>query len=447
MVCGALTILMCSACSQKVPSANSSAEMFGNPEISTLSILSSENASTMESFADEQVRASELFTDVNENDWFCDDIQFVLENNLMSGTTSSTFSPESETTRCMVVTSLWKLEGCPNAAKSNFSDVSDDQYYATAVAWASEIGIITGYKDNIFAPDEPVTREQLAVILYRYAEHNNFDVSHQIELDAYTDAVSVSQYALKAMSWANAENIMTGVSATELAPQSYVLRSQMASILKRFCEKYFADSIMDDSKPSSGEDPMEIVSTTSQPDTETQEYGESSDGIEYEDSSDSTPDDIESDLAEQQSDNTGDIDYGNSPSIVVSDISNAKCGQNVTVQVSVKNNPGILGMALTISYDDSVMTLESAKNGPALEVLSLTKSKELKNGCNFLWDGIELEDEDIQDGVILQLEFHISEDAAVGKYPISFTTSEGGNVDNNLNAIGLTMYSGYVTVQ
>ena len=104
-------------------------------------------------------------------------------------------------------------------------------------------------------------------------------------------------------------------------------------------------------------------------------------------------------------------------------------------------------MTLTISYDDSVMTLESAENGSALDALSWTKSKELKNGCNFLWDGIEVENEEVQDGVILQLVFHIAEDAAEGKYPISFTASEGGTVDNNLNTIGLTMYSGYVTVQ
>ena len=446
-MCGALAIFVCSACSQKAPAINSSAEPFGNTGISTLPVLSSENASEAEGSADEQVRVSELFMDVTESDWFCGDIQFVLENDLMSGTTASTFSPEAEATRGMIVTSLWKLDGCPKEAVASFSDVSEEQDCAAAVAWALGAGVITGYENNTFAPDEPVTREQLATILYRYAEYSNFDVSQQIALDVYSDSDSVSQYAIKAMSWVNAAGIMTGVSATELAPQSYATRSQMAAILKRFCEKYFVDSLADDSKIPLDEEPMENAPTTSQPDANNPETEEMSDGTEREDSSNPTPEPIEPDPARQQPDNIEDIDYGNSPSIVVSNVSNSKRGQDVTVQVSVKNNPGILGMTLTISYDDSVMTLESAENGSALDALSWTKSKELKNGCNFLWDGIEVENEEVQDGVILQLVFHIAEDAAEGKYPISFTASEGGTVDNNLNTIGLTMYSCYVTVQ
>ena len=448
IICEVLTILLCSACSQKSLPADSSVEEFGNGEFSASDSADIQNTGELEISAQEPLLASELFSDIDEKDWFFDDVQFVLENNLMLGTSDSTFSPEDEATRGMIVTSLWHLEGCPDAAQAGFSDVLENQDYASAVSWASGIGIVSGYGDNTFAPDDFVTREQLATILYRYAEYKHFDVSNQSELDVYIDSDVISQYATGAMSWANAERIMTGISDTELAPKAYALRSQTATILRRFCERYFTDSLANNSGTASSEDVPASSPTANQTDDTNQESGNAPDDEEREDTSKPTPDEnTDTDQNAQSPDNTTEIDYGNSPSIIVSNVSNSKCGQDVTVQVSVKNNPGILGMALTISYDDSAMTLESAENGSALAALSLTKSKELQNGCNFLWDGIELEDEDVQDGVILQLVFHIAEDAAEGKYPISFTASEGGTVDNNLNTVGLTMYSGYVTVQ
>ena len=175
------------------------------------------------------------FTDVPENAWYYDAVVYAYENGLMSGTSATTFSPNAQTTRGMIVTILYRLEGNPNVtAAGGFTDVAGQMYYADAVAWAAANGIVNGYNDTTFGPNDPITREQMAAILYRYAQYKGMDTTAAAELTGYTDAGSVSAYAEPAMAWACGEGLISGTSATTLSPLGTATRAQVVTILMRF---------------------------------------------------------------------------------------------------------------------------------------------------------------------------------------------------------------------
>lgn len=175
------------------------------------------------------------FTDVKKTDWFYEAVQYVYENGMMSGTGKTTFSPDTTTTRGMIVTILHRMEGSPTVVGETFTDAADGQYYSDAVSWASANGIVSGYGNGKFGPDNPITREQMAAILYRYAQYKGYDVSQSADLSKYTDAEQVSSYAKTAIAWANAEGLINGVTWTTLVPQGNATRAQVATILMRFC--------------------------------------------------------------------------------------------------------------------------------------------------------------------------------------------------------------------
>ncbi len=188
-------------------------------------------------FSKESISSSGLpFTDVSSSDWYFDEVTYVYENGVMVGTSNTTFSPESSTTRGMIVTMLYRMEGSPVAEASTFTDVEAGAYYADAVAWANANGIVLGYSDDPFGPNDTIAREQVATILYRYASYKNYDVTASADLSGYSDASSISSYALVAMSWANAEGLITGTDANTLAPQGDATRAQIATIFARFAE-------------------------------------------------------------------------------------------------------------------------------------------------------------------------------------------------------------------
>ena len=174
------------------------------------------------------------YTDI-PTDWAKEGICFVIENGLMVGTTSTTFAPKDTLTRAMLVTVLYRMAGSPAVdAPSGFTDVADGQWYSDAIAWAAANGIVNGVGNNRFAPSEPVTREQLAAIFFRYAkaEAPEADV-----LSGYPDAESVSTYARDAMAWAVSTGLVTGskeADGTYLAPQGLAAREQAAAILMRY---------------------------------------------------------------------------------------------------------------------------------------------------------------------------------------------------------------------
>lgn len=176
------------------------------------------------------------FTDVSDSAWYADAVQYVYEKGMMNGTSETMFSPDETTTRAMIVTILHRLESEPTATASNFTDVAAGSYYADAVNWAAANGIVNGISEASFAPDNEITREQLAAILYRYAQFKGYDVTASNDLSSYTDASQISNYAATAMQWANAEGLITGVTATTLNPQGSATRAQVATILMRFVE-------------------------------------------------------------------------------------------------------------------------------------------------------------------------------------------------------------------
>ena len=179
------------------------------------------------------------FTDVSEKDWFYGDVMFVYENGLMLGTSKTLFSPHGTATRGMMATILWRMEGSPAPkGKNSFTDVEDGKWYADAITWTAENGIFAGYGKDKFGPDDPITREQLAAIFYRYADYKGYDLTVKGNLDKFKDADKITDYAKTAMQWAVGSGLVKGKSGNLLDPQGTATRAEIAAMLHRFIEKY-----------------------------------------------------------------------------------------------------------------------------------------------------------------------------------------------------------------
>ncbi|RGQ40211.1 hypothetical protein DWY99_08440 [[Clostridium] leptum] len=179
------------------------------------------------------------FTDVSEKDWFYGDVMFVYENGLMLGTSKTLFSPHETATRGMMAAILWRMEGSPAPkGKNSFTDVEAGKWYADAITWTAENGIFAGYGKDKFGPDDPITREQLAAIFYRYADYKGYDLTVKGNLDKFKDADKITDYAKTAMQWAVGSGLMKGKSGNLLDPQGTATRAEIAAMLHRFIEKY-----------------------------------------------------------------------------------------------------------------------------------------------------------------------------------------------------------------
>lgn len=178
------------------------------------------------------------FNDVSANDWFASAVDYVTGKGMMNGIADNTFSPKANTTRGMVVTVLYRLENQPSTSAASFTDVASGAYYANAVAWANANGIVSGYGSGKFGPNDKVTREQLAAILYRYAQYKKYDVSvgEDTNILSYDDAQSISSYAIPAIQWACGAGVVTGKSGSKLDPKGNATRAEVAAMLMRFCE-------------------------------------------------------------------------------------------------------------------------------------------------------------------------------------------------------------------
>lgn len=176
------------------------------------------------------------FTDVSENDWFYGAVQYVYDNDMMNGVSANSFAPNSNLTRAMMAAVLYNLEDQPTQADSSFTDVADGSWYADAVNWAAANNIVSGYGDGIFGPNDNITREQMASILYRYAEYKGYDVSAVGDLSQFNDADSVSEWANDVMRWAVGAGLINGMGDGSVAPQGTATRAQVATVLMNFCE-------------------------------------------------------------------------------------------------------------------------------------------------------------------------------------------------------------------
>lgn len=179
------------------------------------------------------------FSDVTEWDWFHSAVHYVYENGMMSGTSDTTFSPDGNTTRGMIVTVLHRMEGTPPAGEAGFPDVPREEYYAKAVDWAYANGIVSGYGGNesgTFGPENGITREQLSAILYRYAQRKGLDMTVRGDLSGFADRETISDYARESMAWAVGVGLISGMGDGSIAPGGGATRAQVATILMRFCQ-------------------------------------------------------------------------------------------------------------------------------------------------------------------------------------------------------------------
>lgn len=205
--------------------------------------MGSKDAKLYVEFMDkDDIRLTELpFRDVSKRDWYYDDVVYVYRKGYMDGMSSTRFGGELNSTRGQIVTILWRLTGEPRATKRNpFTDVSSSQYYYDAISWAYDAGVVDGFDARTFKPDQNVTREQLAAILYRYAKYMNLSTSGSAYLAKYRDADKIANWAYDAMAWANYRGLINGTSATRIDPKGYATRAQIAAILHRFAVEYGA---------------------------------------------------------------------------------------------------------------------------------------------------------------------------------------------------------------
>ena len=178
------------------------------------------------------------FIDVDPTIWYADAVRFVVTKNLFQGMSATEFCPDVEMSRAMLVTVLYRMSGEEARCSSGFTDVEPGSWYASAVAWAKENGIVQGVTDTAFAPNDAVSREQMATILYRYAQRQGtVQKAGDSVLAAFVDAASVSSYAVPAMSWAVQEGLLSGMGNQTLAPGGFATRAQVAVILQRFLEQ------------------------------------------------------------------------------------------------------------------------------------------------------------------------------------------------------------------
>lgn len=197
-----------------------------------------EETTTEETETEETTKPETItFSDVKESDWFYKGVSYVVENGMMNGVGNDQFAPNAPLTREMLAVVLYNMEKQPESTGVNpFADVKADMWYTDAIVWANANGIVAGYDDSTFGLGDSITREQLATILHRYAQLKGYDVTEKADLTGYADSTAISGYAVEAMQWANANGIVNGMTETTLAPQGTATRAQVATMLMNFCE-------------------------------------------------------------------------------------------------------------------------------------------------------------------------------------------------------------------
>lgn len=372
---------------------------------------------------------AEHFSDIGKNDWFYSSVNYVIQNKLMNGTSNTTFSPHDYMTRGMFITVLWRLEGEPIINDDLlYDDVSEYEYFCMPITWATSNKIVNGYSKVSFGPNDCITREQLVTMLYRYSKYKGSNVHSDVSLKIFSDEKAVSEYACQPFQWAVGNNLVTGVTTDILAPERYAFRSECAAIINRFHEKLIMSEISYD-----------IINENVFSDRNTGKNNthKPSSDKNIEESTDKEKTDEEIINSETANDAIS-LTVG-STSVYPGDV--------FQIPVSISGNTGIIGMILTVTYDDNVLTLQSVSNGEAFDgILNMTASKELSSGARIIWDGINVDSDKIKDGNILYLNFVVTSEAASGNYPVRLSFEHNDIVDGNLNLLSLKIANGNVTV-
>ncbi len=204
------------------------------------------------------------FLDVPDDAWYAPGVSFAYENGMMNGTGAGKFSPDGTATRAAVITILWRMSGSPSVERElTFSDVDDAAWYAGAVRWAVSTGVMTGYSEDEFGPDDRVSREQLAVIIYRYTDAS---ISEETVLERFEDLADLSDWARNGMGWAVSLGIINGTDETTLSPRSGATRAQLAAILQRYCSAVTQAETEEPSEIGETAPPEETAEPTEDPD-------------------------------------------------------------------------------------------------------------------------------------------------------------------------------------
>ncbi|WP_130870540.1 S-layer homology domain-containing protein [Intestinimonas massiliensis (ex Afouda et al. 2020)] len=198
--------------------------------------MPSGKVSVAASFVQESDVTGLPFTDVKESDWFYQAVRFAVESGMMNGTGGSSFQPGINLSRSMIATILWRLEGSPDGNPTRFTDVPNGQWYTEAVNWAAANDLVNGYGNSTFGPEDDITREQMAAILYRYAQFKGYDCTVQGDLSRFADGGQTSDWARDAVVWAVDKGLLTGKGGGLLDPKGTATRAEVATILMRFVE-------------------------------------------------------------------------------------------------------------------------------------------------------------------------------------------------------------------
>ena len=179
------------------------------------------------------------FTDVPKHEWYYGAVEYVYQNEIMSGLKIDKFGPDETLTRAQFATILYRSAGSPEVTYDNrFSDIPANDWYSDAVIWANNVGVVTGLTATTYGPEAVITREQMATMMYRYANYLEYNTGTLADLDSYTDASKVSSYAVEPMRWAVGNGIINGKTSTTLDPLGQATRAECATIIMRFLEKY-----------------------------------------------------------------------------------------------------------------------------------------------------------------------------------------------------------------
>lgn len=198
------------------------------------------------------------FSDVPSDTWYSEAVSYVYDKGIMTGVSSSQFNPGAKMTRAQMCQILYNMEGKPGTGSAAFTDVSRSDWFYNAVVWAASKGIVSGVGGNSFAPNDLLSREQTAALLYRYAQYKDYDVSGTVSLDAFSDMAQISSWAMTAMQWAVGKDLISGTSDTTLTPGSSATRAQGAAILQRFDEKIVSHGVVNPPAPDFTADPLAI---------------------------------------------------------------------------------------------------------------------------------------------------------------------------------------------
>ena len=380
------------------------------------------------------VRAESIFADVADNSWYAAGVEYVYQKGFMNGVTSNTFEPESKITRGMVVTIIYRLEGKPSVTeKFGYTDVAENDYYFDSVMWATETCIVNGYGGSIFAPQDTITREQFATILYRYSKYKGFDISVDNEsrdtFEKYSDSSSISPYAQNAMEWALVSGLITGITPVTLEPQETATRAQAATVLMRFDGWCDSDNNGKQETDSSTSGTSDSSSSNGSDEKETEHI---TDGNKRDNDSSSSHDRADSSKANEKTDDNKEETTSTHPTLKVSDTS-TDGKKSIEVSVSIKNNPGTSALLVSFEYDENAVKLKEIRNGEVFtsdREYVFTAPKNTASGCRASWYTLN-ELPATNDGVVAILCFEVLEDAPEGTYSINIKCEP----DNAINAI------------